>query len=108
MALPIVANLSLSILKTEVSKGAIYDLFNEDRDYVFEVDLNHTTANRSATKGLFTYRVNNAKLTSKNYSLGIGSREQVDIAFEVEMDTNKGIFIIDPFSRKHDRGFRCC
>lgn len=108
ITLPIVANLSLSILKTEVNKGAMYDLFSEDRDYTFEVDLNHTTPDRNTTKGLFTYRINNAKLTSKNYSLSVGNREQVDISFEVEVDTNSGIFIIDPLTRRHDRGFRCC
>jgi hypothetical protein len=108
LQLPLVARASISLLKTDIEKGGAYELFEEDRLYTFEVDLNQTSPNRGLAFDIFTYRVTNARLVSKSYSLSIGSREQVEMTFDIEVSANDGLHIIDPYDRSHERGYRCC
>lgn len=108
LQLPATADVSISLLKTDVEKGGVYELFEEDREYTFEVDLNQSSEPRSLSFDIFTYKVVKARLVSKNYSLSIGSRETVEMQFQVEVNADEGLHIIDPYDRAHDRGYRCC
>lgn len=82
---PIMASANVSLVAHEFNTGNLFNIFNQDSEYNFNISIFNDTS--MTTK----YKISSAKMTSQNFSSSIGGFSNVDINFEFPVNRSEGL-----------------
>lgn len=88
IVLPLICDIGLQLNQTEFEESNLNDIFKNDSEYDFDINLRTSNGQRN-----ITFRMSNAKLTNQSYAYEIGGQSSVQMNFSCPLNDKTGINI---------------